>query len=91
MYAASQRPAPGAVESAPAELSALMAQVQSLPPDIRDELAPAVADAIDQARFRGRALLVAREALERLHLELELTRFDLEITRRERDEKRLGA
>lgn len=73
-------------ESVPTELAELMARVRSLPPAIREDLAPAVAEAIEQARFRSRVLVVAREALERLKLELEMTRFDLEVTRRERDD-----
>ena len=85
------RPAASSAQSAeaiPAELTALLEQVQSLPPEIRQDLAPAVADAIEQARFRSRALGVAKEAIERLRLDLELTRFDLELTRRERDVQR---
>lgn len=72
-------------ESVPSELVELMDRVRALPPDVADELAPAVAEAIEQARFRGRVLGVATEALERLRLDLELTRFDLELTRKERD------
>lgn len=72
-------------EAIPPELAELMDRVRSLPAEVADELAPAVAEAIEQARFRGRVLGVAKEALERLRLDLELTRFDLEITRKERD------
>lgn len=76
------------VDAVPSELSDLLAKVRSLPPDVARELAPAVAEAIEQAKFRSRALGIAKEALERLRLDLELTRFDLELTRRERDERR---
>ena len=75
-------------EGIPSELSDLLAKVRSLSPEVARELAPAVADAIEQARFRSRALGVAKEALERLRLDLEMTRFDLEMTRLERDERR---
>jgi hypothetical protein len=80
---------PGA--SVPTELSELLALVRALPAAYRDELAPAVAEAIEQARFRGRVLDVAKEALERLRLDLEVTKFDLELTRKEREEYRSRA
>jgi hypothetical protein len=74
------------VEAAvPTELNALSARLAELPAEIAEELRPAVEEAIEQARFRGRILDVAKEALERLRLELELTKFDLELTRKERD------
>lgn len=76
------------IDAVPAELSELLAKVRSLSPEVANELAPAVADAIEQAKFRSRALGVAKDAIERLRLDLELTRFDLELTRRERDERR---
>lgn len=78
-------------ETIPAELGELMALIRGLPPAYREELAPAVAEAIEQARFRSRVLDVAKDALERLRLDLELTRFDLELTRKEREEYRLRA
>ncbi|MDB5350848.1 MAG: hypothetical protein JWN86_2095 [Planctomycetota bacterium] len=78
-------------ESVPTELADLLDLVRALPPGIREELAPAVSEAIEQARFRSRILDVARDALERLRLDLELTRFDLDLTRKEREELRLRA
>jgi hypothetical protein len=47
-----------------------------------------VDEALEEARFRGRVLSFARDALEQLRLDLELTRFDLEATRRERESLR---
>ncbi len=79
------------VASVPAELAEVMALVRALPSAYREELMPAVVEAIEQARFRGRVLDVAKEALERLRLDLELTRFDLELTRKEREELRFLA
>lgn len=72
-------------ESLPAELVELMERVQALPPEVRAELEPVVDEALEEARFRGRVLSVARDALERLRLDLELARFDLDATRRERE------
>jgi hypothetical protein len=67
------------------ELVALRRRVQAQPAAVRAELEPMVDEALEEARFRGHVLTVARDALERLRLDLELTRFDLEATRRERE------
>lgn len=76
---------PDARPEPPTELSQLLANVEALPEPYREALMPAVAEAIEQARFRGNALALATEALERLRLELEVTRFDLDLTRIERE------
>jgi hypothetical protein len=78
----------GEAESLPDELRVLERRIRILPASIRAELEPLVADVLEQARFRGRVLSVARDALDRLRLDLEMTRFDLEATRREREELR---
>jgi hypothetical protein len=71
--------------SIPAELLELRERIGALPEEIRLELEPLAADACEQARFRGRALSLAREALEQFRLELSAAKFDLDITRRERE------
>jgi hypothetical protein len=71
--------------SIPAELLALRERIGALPEEIRAELEPLAADACEQAQFRGRALSLAREALEQFRLELSAAKFDLDITRRERE------
>ncbi len=75
-------------DNLPAELVELWERVQSQPAEVRAELEPLVVDAVEQARFRGRVMTVARDALERLKLDLELARFDLDATRREREDLR---
>jgi hypothetical protein len=77
-----------AFELVPDELVDLMERVRALPGDVRAELEPVVADALEHAQFRGRVLSVAREAIERLKLDLELARFDLDATRREKESLR---
>ena len=72
-------------DEVPEELLALFDRVRSLPSEVRGELEPIVREALEEARFRGRVLDVAREALERLRFDLELTKFDLDATRRERE------
>jgi hypothetical protein len=80
--------APPTREPLPAELLALRERVLAQPTEVRAELEPIVDEALEEARFRGRVLSVARDALEQLRLDLELARFDLEATRRERESLR---
>jgi nitric oxide reductase activation protein len=72
-------------DALPVELLELRERVQAQPVEVRAELEPLLDDVLEHSRFRGRILSVARDALERLRLDLELTRFDLEATRRERE------
>jgi hypothetical protein len=72
-------------ESAPPELLALREQIREQPVEIRAELEPLIDEVCEHAQFRGRVLAIAREALERFRLDLTALRFDLEVTRRERD------
>ena len=78
-------PTAPATSSVPAELLALRARIRSLPPEIRADLEPLAEDACEQAKFRGRALSLAREALEQFRLELAAAKFDLDATRQERE------
>ena len=79
---------PTAPPAVPAELAALRARIRALPAEIRAELEPLADDACEQARFRGRALSLAREALEQFRVELTAAQFDLDATRRERENLR---
>lgn len=74
--------------SGPSELLDLRDRVRAMPEDVRRELEPIVADALEQARFRGRVIAVARDALLRLRVDLSLAQFDLAATRREREDLR---
>ena len=69
----------------PAELRRLRDRIAALPEPIRDQLAPTADDAVEEAVFRGRVLSIAKDALERYRLELAMVRFDLDVTRRERE------
>ena len=75
-------------ESYPAELVALRERIREQPVEIRTELEPLIAEVFEHAQFRGRVLAIARDALERFRLDLTALRFDLEVTRRERDSLR---
>ena len=72
----------------PSELAELRARIRQMPAEVRAELEPLADDACEQARFRGRALSLAREALEQFRLELTAAQFDLDATRRERESLR---
>lgn len=76
------------VDPLPLELLELKERVRAQPPEVRAELEPLVEDVLEQARFRGRVLTVARDALEQFRLDLEMARFDLDATRRERERLR---
>lgn len=69
----------------PVELMELKERLLSQPARIRQELEPLVDEAIEDARFRRQAMLLARDALAQFRLDLTLLRFDLEVTRRERE------
>ena len=75
-------PTPPAI---PAELVELRAKIRAMPADVRAALEPLADDACEQAKFRGRALSLAREALEQFRLELAAAQHDLDATRRERE------
>jgi hypothetical protein len=70
-------------ECFPEELLILQERIRSQPAAVRAELEPLVEEALEDARFRGRVLLIAREALGRFRLELKMLAFDLEATKRE--------
>ena len=72
-------------ESSPEELLELRERVRGLPREVRAELEPLIDVAVEEARFRSRVLCVARDALEQFKLDLDLARFDLDATRRERE------
>jgi hypothetical protein len=74
-----------AVDQVPEELVELKERIQAQPAPIRAELEPLVEDVLEHARFRGRAMMIAKDALERFRLDLAMLEFDLEVTRRERE------
>jgi hypothetical protein len=55
---------------------------------VRAELEPLLDEVLEHASFRSRVMTAARDALERLQLDLDLALFDLDATRRERENLR---
>jgi hypothetical protein len=53
-------------------------------PRVRAELEPLIDEVLEHALFRSRVMLIARDALQRFRVDLAATRFDLEMTKRER-------
>ena len=71
-----------------AELMELAALVDTLPPEFKQYFQPAMERAMENVDRRRRILSFIQEALSQLRLDMKYLMFDLEATRRERDEYR---
>jgi len=71
-----------------ADLIELVALVETLPSEVRQQVAPALGRVVDSTTRRRRILNLVQEALSQLRLDMKYLMFDLEATRRERDEYR---
>ena len=69
-----------------AELSELLSLIATLPAESREPLEQAIARAAENINRRQRILHYVQEALVQLRLDMKYIMFDLEATRRERDE-----
>ena len=70
------------------DLLELAAMVTELPPEHRSRLEPVISRVFESTRRRRRILNLVQEALSQLRLDMKYLVFDLEATRRERDELR---
>ncbi len=61
---------------------------RGLPPEVQNRLAPALLRVVDSTQRRRRILALVQDALGQLRLDMKYLMFDLEATRRERDELR---
>jgi hypothetical protein len=75
-------------EDIPPELAELAAAVTLLPAEHREKLEPPLSKVIESTRRRRRILSLVQEALAQLRLDMKYLAFDLEATRRERDQYR---
>lgn len=75
-------------DQVPQELIDLRAQMQHLPACIRDKLMPLCERVGHFTRLQSRLVRMAQEAVDQLQLDVKYLMFDLEATRRERDEFR---
>jgi hypothetical protein len=76
------------VNEIPAELSEMIAAVGELPAEWRSRIEPALAKVIESTKRRRRILSLVQDALGQLRMDMKYLVFDLEATRRERDEFR---
>ncbi len=82
------RPAPTAQEQLPADFLRLQAAIAALPAQYRDSLEPLVDRVAESTQRRRRILTLVQDALGQLRLDMKYLMFDLEATRRERDDYR---
>jgi len=71
-----------------AELMELVALIETLPEEFKQYFQPAMERAMENIDRRRRILSFIQEALSQLRLDMKYLMFDLEATRRERDEYR---
>jgi hypothetical protein len=70
----------------PAELIELRNQIEQLPLHLRTKLLPLTDRLYHYTRLHSRLLRIAQEAVDQLQLEAKCVHFDLDATRKERDE-----
>ena len=70
----------------PSELIELKTHVEQLPLHLRQKLLPLCERLHHYSRLHSRLLRIAQEAVDQLQLDVKYMHFDLEATRRERDE-----
>jgi len=76
-------------EQIPADLQKLVVALRSIPDEYATRLAPIVDAVVESTKRRRRILTLVQEALGQLRLDMKYLMFDLEATRRERDEYHL--
>jgi hypothetical protein len=72
----------------PREVIDLVEAISTLPAEHRATVEPFLKRVVDSNRRRRRILLLVQDALSQLRLDMKYLTFDLEATRRERDEFR---
>jgi hypothetical protein len=72
----------------PKDVSDLAGAIAALPAEHRTRLEPLISRVIDSTKRRRRILNLVQEALSQLRLDMKYLVFDLEATRRERDQLR---
>lgn len=72
----------------PADILELGSAVRDLPAQHRQQIEPLLARVLDSTKRRRRILGLVQDALSQLRLDMKYLMFDLEATRRERDELR---
>ncbi len=86
MSSASTRSSDSKQDDIPADLLELTEAIESLPIEHRVRLLPSLRRVTESSVRRRRILTLVQEALSQLRLDMKYLVFDLEATRRERDE-----
>jgi superfamily II helicase len=86
--ASAAQPLNNRTDETPVELQELIQAIDSLPPRQREEMQPALNRVVECSMRRRRILNLVQEALSQLRLDMKYLVFDLEATRRERDQLR---
>jgi len=72
----------------PREIIELVVAISHLPSEFREKIDPALGRVVDSTKRRRRILSLVQDALSQLRLDMKYLAFDLEATRRERDDYR---
>ncbi len=72
----------------PADVLELSAAIEQLPTEHRRRIEPLLARVLESTKRRRRILGLVQDALTQLRLDMKYLMFDLEATRRERDDFR---
>lgn len=80
------RDAPIKNEELPSDLQRLVSGIRALPDEYAKQLGPALDRVVEGIRRRRRILTLVQDALGQLRLDMKYLMFDLEATRRERDD-----
>ena len=75
-------------EELPADILELAGALENLPLEHRQRIDPLFARVLESTKRRRRILGLVQDALSQLRLDMKYLMFDLEATRRERDEFR---
>lgn len=73
----------------PRELVELAQKIAELPEAFQKDLESSYCRVVESVRRRRRILALVQEALSQLRLDIKYLMFDLEVTRKERDELKL--
>jgi len=72
----------------PKEIVDLVGAIGELPADVRERLEPTLVRVVESTKRRRRILQLVQDALGQLRMDMKYLMFDLEATRRERDDYR---
>jgi len=75
-------------DEVPKEIIELVNLINQMPPEVRQRIEPALTRVVDSTKRRRRILSLVQDALSQLRLDMKYLMFDLEATRRERDDYR---